>query len=338
MTVIDPAGIDAAPMLDSMRTRIGALELDLAGLEVVTEAATGAYACTAVLAAMAGAKVTAVARDTARHGTAEDAFTATARLSGMAGVSDRIHFTRCLAPAALATCDILTNSGHLRPINAATIAALPERAVIALMFESWEFRGEDFDLAACRERGVGVVGVNERHPDVAVFPFLGPLAVRLLRDGGLDPAGRRIALLCDNPFSEFILSGLKHAGADAAGFDRVEALPVAGWEAVVVALDPARNPRLDAAAFSTLARVAPGALIGQFWGDLDRAAAGAAGFEVMPEHEPRPGHMAILLNELGFEPIVRLQAGGLRAAELVFRGAPLVAGGIADPLWAAAAE
>ena len=87
------------------------------------------------------------------------------------------------------------------------------------MFEAWEFRGDDFDLAACREQGIAVAGVNERHPDVAVFPFLGPLAVRLLRNGGFDPAGRRIALLCDNPFAAFILAGLKDAGAEAACFD-----------------------------------------------------------------------------------------------------------------------
>lgn len=338
MTVLEPVGGGAGPMLDSMAARIEALALDLRGLEVVTEAATGAYACTAVLAAMAGARVSALARDTALHGTAEDAFAATGALAEAAGVAGRIRFVRALEPETLATCDILTNSGHLRPITAATIAALPARAVIGLMFETWEFRGGDLDLDACATRGIAVAGVNERHPDVAVFPFLGPLAVRLLRGGGFDPAGRWVALLCDNPFADFILAGLRQAGAEAAGFASVAALPAGGWDAVVVALDPGRHPRLGAAAFAALSRAAPGALIGQFWGDLDRTAAKRAGFAVVPAQEPKPGHMAILLNELGFEPVVRLQAGSLRAAELVFRRAPTFSGGIAEPLLPVAAE
>ena len=40
----------------------------------------------------------------------------------------------------------------------------------------------------------------------------------------------------------------------------------------------------------------------------------------MPATPPGPGHMGILLNALGHEPIVRLQTGGLKAAEVVLRG------------------
>ena len=64
------------------------------------------------------------------------------------------------------------------------------------MFEAWEFREADLDLAACRDRGIRVAAVNERHPDVGVFPFLGPLCVRLLADAGVAARGqpRRAAL------------------------------------------------------------------------------------------------------------------------------------------------
>ena len=58
-----------------------------------------------------------------------------------------------------------------------------------------------------------------------------------------------------------------------------------------------------------------------------------------PRHQTRaagrrrpcgPGHMGILLNALGHEPIVRLQTGGLKAAEVVLRGG--------DPSWESVAE
>jgi hypothetical protein len=322
----------ARTVLEILRERITALKLDLTGLRVVTEAATGAYACTAVIAAMAGARnVHAVARGSASHGSAADAAGATLALARMAGVDKRIEIAPNLGPKALVSCDILTNSGHLRPITRAMIERLPASAVIALMFEAWEFRDSDLDLNACRDRGIKVAGVNERHRDVAVFPFLGRLCAKLLRDAGMSPFGRKIALLCDNPFLPFIENGLREEGAFVETCSDVTALQARGFDAVVVALQP-RGERLGKAIFDRLASIAPQALVCQFWGDVDRGSARQHGFSVWPEQEPRPGHMGILLNALGPEPIVRLQAGGLRAAELVFRGGWSEPDGVADIL------
>ena len=192
------------------------------------------------------------------------------------------------------------------------------------MFEAWEFRGADLDLAAARARGIRVAAVNERHPDVGVFDFLGILAVRQLQDAGCDPDGRRVALLCDNPFLPYVHAGLEAAGAIVGVAARVDDLPAGPWEAVVVSLDPCRNQPLDATALRGLAGKAPRAVLTQFFGDIDRPAALGRKFALWPPQAPGSGHMGILLNVLGPEPIIRLQAGGLRAAEVIFRatGAP----------------
>ena len=42
--------------------------------------------------------------------------------------------------------------------------------------------------------------------------------------------------------------------------------------------------------------------------------------------------MGVLLDALGHEPIVRLQCGGLKAAEIVFRSASCAPGGVAELL------
>ncbi|SHF00345.1 hypothetical protein SAMN02745157_1414 [Kaistia soli DSM 19436] len=318
-------------MLHSMRRRIDILHLDLSKLQVVTEAATGAYAATAVIAAMAGAEVHACARDTVHHGSARDAIDATRRLARLAGVETRISFSIGVSTAALNSCSILTNSGRLRPITRDVIRFLPREAVIALMFEAWEFRGTDFDLPACRENGIRIAAVNERHPDVAVFPFLGPLCVRLLRDGDMNVDGKRIAVLCDNPFAEFLIEGLREAGATAELFNDITPMREDSWDAVVLSMTPRDRP-LGRASMDMIARRAPGALLAQFWGDIDRAAARVASLRVWPLTEPGQGHMGILLNRLGPEPIIRLQAGSLKAAEMVFRGEPLPADGVASLL------
>lgn len=328
------ARLESDEMLDSINARVATLGLDLGGLTVLTEAATGAYASTAVIAALGGARrVCAIARDTARHGSARDAANATHDLARRAGVEARVEVLEQLGSSVLASCDILTNSGHLRPITRAMIERLPPNAVIALMFEAWEFRSADLDLDACRERGIRVAAVNERHPDVAVFPFLGPLCVRLLEEAGTHPAGRRIALLCDNPFAPFLCSGLEAAGAEVRLFAGACEVEAGGWDVVVVATGPAPVGPLGAEQLGWLSAAAPGALIAQFWGNIDRKAARELGLSLAPAVGPGPGHMGILLNSLGFEPIVRLQTGALRAAELVFRGAALPEGGVAEILW-----
>jgi len=99
----------------------------------------------------------------------------------------------------------------------------------------------------------------------------------------------------------------------------------------VLSMQPQDEP-LGVDALKAIAARAPDALLAQFWGDVDRRAAQVLGCRICPRVEPGRGHMGILLNRLGHEPIVRLQAGSLKAAEIVRRGAGLKAGGIASLL------
>lgn len=304
-----------------MERAINATRLDLSGLTVLTEAATGAYATTAVVAAMAGAaRVYALAKSS-RHGSAAEVESEVLKLASCANVAQRVTVVRSIEPEILRAVDIVTNSGHLRPLNAWLLDRLPDRAVVALMFEAWEFRHDDIDLAACIRRRIPVVGVNERHPAVDVFSFLGPLCVKQLHDCGLAVYGNRLALLCDNAFADWILQGLSAMGADVDLFTRCYEVPSAAWDAVVIALRPTTGFNIAEADVRHLAAVSPpGAAVVQFWGDVDRAALTAHGLSAWPLVPPSPGHMGILLSAIGPDPIVRLQAGGLRGAELVFRG------------------
>ena len=112
--------------------------LQLTDAVVLTEAATGAYAVTPVIAALAGAtRVDAVTRTT-RHGTVAEVTAETRALAELAGVADRIHIHTAKTPELVGSADIVTNSGHLRPIDATTVAWMRSTAVVPLMFEAWE--------------------------------------------------------------------------------------------------------------------------------------------------------------------------------------------------------
>jgi hypothetical protein len=321
--VLEPAvdrrpGLDPRRLVRLMHAAVRQLELDLGGRVVVTEAATGAYGVTPVLAGLAGARAVCAVAGDSRFGTAEQARAHTQRLAAAAGVEQRIAVVTDKDDAPLEDADVVTNSGHLRPLNEEAIGRMKPGAAIPLMYEAWELRPEDVDLASCRRRGVRVAGTNERHPAVGVFPYLGSMAVKLLFDAGVAVRGSRLLVLCDNPFRDHVRQGLAAAGAHVAVRERLSDSELGrGWDAVVVALRPADRPRVDAADAERLAEFAPGAVLLQFWGDIDRAALSLTGVPVWPADAPAPGHMGILPSGVGPEPIVRLQAGGLKVGEVL---------------------
>jgi hypothetical protein len=303
-----------------MRQSIERCNLQLQNAIVLTEAATGAYAVTPVLAAMSGAEKVFALTHSSRYGTVEQVKAETLQLASIAGVSKSIEFITEKKQDIFAQADIITNSGHVRPINAQMIGWMKPTAVIGLMYEAWEFRLEDLDLAACRQREIDVVGVNERHPSVDVFSFLGIMAVKLLLDAGIAVYTSNILLLCDNPFSDFIERGLVQAGATVETVNTLTAAPTdKTYDGILVALQPQAEPALSALDAAAIAKYWSGALVAQYWGDIDRSAFLSHNIPLWPEVEPKPGHMGILPSAVGPEPIIRLQTGGLKAAEVIWR-------------------
>jgi hypothetical protein len=301
-----------------MREAIRRCDLGLRGLTVLTEAASGAYAVTPVLAALAGAaRVFALARDS-RYGSVAEIAEGLTELARGAGVEARIRIVTEKNREIVASADIITNSGHLRPIDREMIEWVKPTAAIPLMYEAWELREADIDVAACAERGIAIAGTNERHPAVDVFSFLGPVAERLLADAGIASRGSRIVVLCDNPLREFIAAGLAAAGAIVETQEKLDpkrqALTPA---ALLVAMTPRPHPIIGCPEANIIANQYGSALVAQFWGDIDRDALTRGGVRYWPVEPPPRGHQGIMLSSIGPEPIVRLQAGGLKVGEVM---------------------
>ena len=314
-------GLNPQRLVRLMREAVARSRLSLAGRVVLTEGASGAYVVTPVLAALAGAKrVYALIRPT-RYGTVEQVRSETHAVARHAGVQERIVVITRKSPELVAQADVITNSGHLRPIDAETIGWMKPTAVVPLMYEAWELRPQDIDLAACRRRGIAVGGTNERHPAVNVFAYLGALANKLLHDAGVAVYASRILLLCANPFAGYIESGLRVAGARV---DTVEVLSDAprgrSYDAILVAQTPGLEPAMSAADVALVHADYPGSVVAQFWGDLDRTALTGAAVPFWPLEPPPPGHMGVLPSEIGPEPVVLLQTGGLKVAQVLSEG------------------
>jgi hypothetical protein len=301
-----------------MRDAVSRCQLNLDGAIVLTEAATGAYAVTPVLAAMGGAgHVYAVTRAT-RFGNVDEVIEQTLSLAQEAGMADRITIGTTKEAGWIQQADIVTNSGHVRPIDTAFVGAIKPGTVIPLMYEAWEFREGDIDLEACRRRGLTVVGTNERHPSINVFSYLGMMAVKQLLDAAVPAHGSSILLLCDNDFAPFIKSTLDAACAHVvlcASLD--EASLDEPLDAIIVALQPKTSPVITEEDVRRIASCQPGVVVMQYWGDVDRSAFETHQVQVWPMQAPAPGHMGVLVSEVGPDPIVRLQIGGLKAAEVM---------------------
>ncbi|CAH0122850.1 hypothetical protein [Microbacterium sp. Bi121] len=318
-TVVDDRpGFGVGRLARLVRTAVDRLRIDLSGAAVLTEAATGAYVVTPVIAALAGAQVTAVTRTT-RHGSAEEVLRRTAELAGRFQVEDRIRVVTERTPQMFRAADIITNSGHLRPIIGEFAEAIRPGAALSLMFEAWEIQAGrvDLDLDGIRSRGVRVAGTNERHPDIDVFSYLGSMAVAELADAGVPSYGNRIGVLCDNPFREFLTSGLTGGGAEVSAAASLHELPIGDLDALVVAVTPTGASVLTADDFHLIRMLQPDLVVLQYWGDISREA--AAGVSVWPPSAPADGHMAVLPSKAGPDAIVNLQAGGLKVGELLLR-------------------
>lgn len=305
-------------LLRLMRAAVRRCGLDLSGTVVLTEAASGAYVVTPVLAAMAGAQRVFALTRPSRYGTIEEIARATFDLARLAGVSERVAILSERRADIVARADVITNSGHVRPIDSEMVGWMKPTAVIPLMFEAWEVRAADLDLTACRQRGIPVAGTNERHPAVDVFSFVGMMAVRLLLDAGIAVPGSRVLVWCDNPFRPFLVQQLTQAGAVVDSVERLEdGIETACSEAILVALRPQVHSVVGSREAAAIARRYPTAIVTQFWGDLDRAALARLGVPFWPIESPPPGHQGILPSSLGPEPIVRLQSGGLKVGQVM---------------------
>jgi hypothetical protein len=278
---------------------------------------------TPVIAALAGAAAVDAVTRTTRYGSAAAAVADTMGLAQLLGVAERITIHEGSATRALVEgADVITNSGHVRPIDAAAAGWMKPTAVVPLMFEAWEIDlgRNDVDLAALRAKGIRFAGTNERHPHVDVFSYLGSMAVKLITDAAVSVYGSRILVVCDNPFAEYLDRGLKASGATVVLRNGLQADDLdESIDTVLIALMPRDEPVVSEAEIEAIAARASGALLAQFWGDVPRAWCDAFGVACVPHTDPGVGHMGVLPSAVGPEPIVRLQTGGLKVAEILRR-------------------
>ena len=142
--------VDGARLAKLLPETIAAFHLDLSGLTVLTEAASGAYVVTPIIAALAGARRVIAVTGESPYASTDEVIAQTREVASLFGVFSAVEIHTKRSTDLFAEADIITNLGFLRPIDAEAVEAMKPMAVVPLMCEAWEFRPGDLDMTACR--------------------------------------------------------------------------------------------------------------------------------------------------------------------------------------------
>jgi hypothetical protein len=306
-------------LIDKLIKRVNALDLNLKGKVVLTEAATGAYVVTPILAALAGAKVFAFSR-ASYYGSVNEVFQKTKKVYQNYGIPLDIEYIKTLSPDVIAKADIITNSGHLRPLNR-----------------------QKLQYAKDRQRGFKIGATNERHLEVDVFNYLGDMAVKQIFDAGLCLYKNKFVLICNNDFGPYIAKVVSRMCNRLGVIDKEEnrnkyqsnniewlgnfpdvTIPEGfrDAEAVILTAYPFGKVWIGKDSLIHIEKLKAGLnhpFILRYTGDVDCQLLDANGIKYFPKDVPS-GHMGILPSAIGYDPIIRLQAGGLKVGEALLSG------------------
>lgn len=302
-----------------MKSVVKDLNIDLTGMNVLTEAASGPFVVTPVLAAMSGANhVVAVGRNSA-WGRFDEVRAHLLQLAHDAGCAELIEVSDRPAIEHAPGMHIVTNLGFVRPINADLVARLPADSAISLMWEPWEYRSEEVDLVACQARGIPVLGTNEGHARLEIFAYLARVVERLLLERDIEVERSRLLLIASAPFGPAIEEGLRQSGADVI---RLDPTASTNWVAESSAVLPYCDALVVAEHRSSTVIIGPSGLPAQalvnagvelihLSGVIDADELVAAKLYKHPPRQVPHGVMTVTTDYVGPRPVIDLHAVGL---------------------------
>jgi hypothetical protein len=300
-------------------------QVDCRGLTVLTEAASGAYLYNPMIAILAGASRVITFSQNSRYGNIieiEKMMDETYRQVGLAG---EYEFVSRLKTADIASADIITNSGHLRPFDKNFIEKMKLTAVIPLMWEPWEIRSGEISLDAAKQKGILIMGTNEHQApcDMRPYSFLTALHMLMahqsaIKDDRILIIGRQYTL------GQAIEDGFNRMGIQckciAADADSEIVSSALDWATYILVAEH-KDQRLLIGPHGLIptSRLLDTRItgIGVMAGLIDRVDIEKNLISVYPDIIAPPGYMSYLPSELGPYAVMDLFAAGLKVGQVM---------------------
>ena len=309
---------------------IGKYDLDLSGLTVLTECANGAYTFNPIILLKSNVEHVFLFTRDSDFGSKQMVYENFQNLLPDSYLS-RVTFLQDLDNLDKLGIDIVTNSGHLRPMDRKFLQQLPTSAVISLMWETWEFRPEELDLEFCKSRDILVLGTNEHtNPcDMRIYGVLS--ALELLKSADFKFLDEKILLIGNQQsLGAPIFEGLKALGFQVKQYDpifeREFDTKLLGWSTLIlVAIHHYPSKIIDLEVGINVIDIAKAGIkkVAVISGDVDQQSLLDSNIMVFPEKLGQPGYMSFGPSFLGVYPVLDLFAAGVAVGQAMAKARKL---------------
>ena len=314
-----------------IKSIVDKLKLDLTGLTVLTELASGPYLLNILLIILAGGKAICIGKDS-EYGTFKEISNQLEKICNESQMKNILFFKEKCPKNLLNEVDIVTNSGLLRPIDSTIINELKKTSVISLMWETWEFRNEDLDLKCCQKNEIPVIGTNENFSEIKMFGYNIFIVFKLLFEIGLEIYNNKIVIVGSGPSVIPVINNLKKLdcnfiwvsdqkyGDVYCTYKNIDELLGLNHLDAIVFLDHSNPIQLigsDAKlTFKELKNKFSNLKVAHICGNIDIKELQESEIEYFPKKIMPFGYMSYQAYHLGAQPVLELFAAGLKVGEI----------------------
>ncbi|MFA6446576.1 MAG: hypothetical protein WCW14_05010 [Candidatus Paceibacterota bacterium] len=295
--------------LDKLITKYN---LDLSGLSVFCEYADGNYLFTGIAAAYARAKTVYFYYPSLTDQWCMDVN------KDVANFPDLKNVVVTNSRLWMAECDIITNSGLIRPIMAVDVLRMKDTAIIAFMMSKSQIRPSDIDIQACIDRGIELVETNEA--DCGILESMGFKLAKVLFEAGLSVWNDFYLLISTDEHSEYYESWL---GRNGINYTKDCVVDLSTVDAIIVADHSQSNycfvgekGWID---FDKIKIENPLIKVINISGNIDVKGLRDNGIDVYPNKIVPAGHSVVHGDYLGYKVSLEFFVASLKAAELAAR-------------------
>jgi len=316
------------------------INLDLTGLVILTEAATGNWIFTPLIAAFSNAKKVICFTKDSKYGSKEQIIKNFKEILQFLKLDGKIHTYTKRDPKIIYEADIITNIGLVRPINKKFIQSMKETAVISLMWEPWEFREEDIDLFECWKKQIPILGVNEHNSILDIMKYDGQAIIKIIKDHKITLENKKVILVGENLSALYMYNALHNIGSKVFLVSRLlkneceqMGIKVIGkalqeeqitpylkdCDVIIINSIPIKDEIIGEKTLNPnkLKKLSPNVSIFVYFGQVDYEKIKLSGLLYFPTEKPKEGHMSWTIDILGSKPTIELNSLGLKVGEIL---------------------